>query len=99
MRESNETGGMISIEDIAELAHAKGIAMHTDAVQSYGKVSKLVDEIGCAFLTLTAHKLHGPKGAGALYVRTGNLLAPITAHLVFNLLPFVLLALGVDFGI
>lgn len=77
MHANNETGAMQPIADIAALAHARGIAMHTDAVQSYGKVSTLVDELGCDFLTLTAHKLHGPKGAGALYVRTGKTFFPL----------------------
>jgi rhodanese-related sulfurtransferase len=46
-----------------------GIPFHTDAVQSYGKLRTNVDELGCEFLTLTAHKINGPKGAGAIYWR------------------------------
>ena len=71
MHANNETGVIQPIQDIAQIAHEAGIPFHTDAVQSYRKIHTLVDEIGCEFLTLSAHKINGPKGAGALYWR-GN---------------------------
>lgn len=77
MHANNETGALQPIAEIAAIAKSRGIRMHTDAVQSFGKVPTLVDELGCDFLTLTAHKLNGPKGAGALYVRGAATFLPL----------------------
>jgi len=69
MHANNETGAIQPAEEIGRIARERGIPFHTDAVQSYGKIRTNVDELGCEFLTLTAHKINGPKGAGALYWR------------------------------
>lgn len=69
MHGNNETGAIQPIPEIAAIARAAGVPLHTDAVQTFGKIPTKVDELGCEFLTLTAHKIGGPKGAGALYWR------------------------------
>lgn len=71
MHANNETGAIQPIKEIGRIAKEAGIPLHTDAVQSCGKIRADVDELGCEFLTLTAHKINGPKGAGAVYWR-GN---------------------------
>ena len=72
MHANNETGAIQPVEDIGRICQNAGVPFHTDAVQSYGKIRTNVDELGCEFLTLTAHKINGPKGIGALYWR-GNI--------------------------
>jgi cysteine desulfurase len=69
MHANNETGAIQPVQEIARIAGDAGVPFHTDAAQTYGKIATLVDEIGCEFLTLTAHKICGPKGAGAIYWR------------------------------
>lgn len=69
MHANNETGAIQPVEAIGRIAREAGIPFHTDAVQTCGKIPTHVDEIGCEFLTLSAHKINGPKGAGALYWR------------------------------
>ena len=71
MHGNNETGVIQPIPEIGALAREAGIPLHTDAVQTFGKIRTKVDELGCEFLTLTAHKIGGPKGAGAIYWRGG----------------------------
>jgi len=66
---NNETGVMFPIEEVAAICRSKGALFHTDAVQTPGKIKIDVKELGVDFLSLSAHKLHAPKGIGLLYVK------------------------------
>lgn len=77
MHGNNEVGTIQPVKEIAAAVKAKGILMHTDAVQSVGKIAVDVTELGVDMLTFSAHKFHGPKGIGALYVRKGTKLKPL----------------------
>ncbi len=74
---NNETGVLQPLSEIGRIATEADVYFHTDAVQAAGKVPLDVKEIGCDLLTITGHKMHGPQGAGALYVRKGTLLQPL----------------------
>jgi len=73
---NNETGVLFPIEEIAALCQGKGVPFHTDAVQVPGKLKIDVKELGVNYLSLSAHKLHAPKGIGMLYVRHHTRYAP-----------------------
>ncbi|MFH0715126.1 MAG: cysteine desulfurase family protein, partial [Candidatus Diapherotrites archaeon] len=72
MHANNEIGSIQPIETIAEICQSKGIAFHSDCVQSLGKIPINVQKIPANLLSFSAHKLHGPKGVGALFVRKGT---------------------------
>src|SRR5256714_3205740 len=65
---NNETGVIFPIEEIAAIARAKKVPFHTDAVQAAGKIEIKLGDVPLQFLSISGHKLHGPKGVGALYV-------------------------------
>jgi len=77
MMANNEIGTIQDIKEIARLAHEAGSYMHSDAVQAVGKIKVNVAELGVDYLTMSAHKIYGPKGVGALYVRKGAPLYPL----------------------
>ncbi|MBN1350154.1 cysteine desulfurase NifS [candidate division KSB1 bacterium] len=74
MHANNEVGSINPIAGIGKIAREKGILFHTDAVQSFGKLPINVREMSIDMLSISAHKIHGPKGIGALYVRKGIVL-------------------------
>ncbi|MCK8784995.1 cysteine desulfurase NifS [Roseomonas sp. NAR14] len=74
---NNETGTIFPVEVLAELAHEAGALFHTDAVQAVGKVPMTLRDSEIDLLSLSGHKLHAPKGIGALYVRKGVRLRPL----------------------
>ena len=74
---NNETGVIFPVQMLATMAHEVGALFHCDAVQAAGKIAIDVQSAGVDLLTVTAHKLHGPKGVGALYVRDGVRFAPL----------------------
>jgi cysteine desulfurase len=76
MHANNEIGTIQPIEEAARIAHDKGALMHTDAVQTFGKIEVKVDKLGVDLLSVSAHKVYGPKGVGALYIRRGANVRP-----------------------
>ncbi len=76
---NNETGVLFPVERIAEICHRKGVLFHTDAVQVIGKIPIRLRDTAVNFLSLSAHKFHGPKGVGALYVNRQTRFNPLVA--------------------
>ena len=77
MYANNITGAINNVEKLASIAHNKGAMFHTDCVQAAGFNELDVKKIGCDFLSLSGHKIHAPKGVGALYVKDRSKLSPL----------------------
>ena len=74
---NNETGTIEPIADLAAVAREKEVVFHTDAVQALGKIPVNVNELNVNLLTISGHKIYGPKGIGALFIRKGTRIAPL----------------------
>jgi len=79
MMANNETGVMQPVEEIGRITREAGVRFHVDAVQAAGKVPVDVEAIGCDLLSISGHKMHGPQGTGALFVRRRTRLEPLFA--------------------
>jgi cysteine desulfurase len=77
MMANNETGVLQPVEEIGRIAQEADVFFHTDAVQAAGKVPIDVAKIGCDVLSISGHKIHGPQGTGALFVKKGTLIQPL----------------------
>jgi cysteine desulfurase len=77
MHLNNEIGTVQPVEEIAAVTKEAGVYFHTDAVQSFGKLPTRVDDLGVDLLSVAAHKIYGPKGVGALYIRKGTRIDPL----------------------
>ena len=77
MHANNETGTIQHVSEIGRIAREKGVTFHTDTVQTFGKIGINVDGMNIDLLSVSAHKLHGPKGVGALYMRKGVKMKPV----------------------
>lgn len=77
MHANNEIGTIQPIEEIVKIAKANGVLVHTDAVQSFGKIPVNVNKLGVDLLSISGHKIYGPKGIGALYIRKGTKIQPL----------------------
>ena len=76
MHANNEVGTVMPVEECAAIAREHGVTFHTDAAQSVGKIPTRVDALGVDLLSIAGHKIHAPKGVGALYIRAGTGLEP-----------------------
>jgi len=77
MHANNEVGTIQPIEKISKIAKERGVLVHTDAVQAFGKIDVNVNKLGIDLLSISAHKVYGPKGVGALYIRKGTDILPL----------------------
>jgi cysteine desulfurase len=76
MHANNEIGTIQPVEEVVRLCHEREIPVHTDAVQAFGKIDVDVGKLGVDLLTVSAHKIYGPKGVGALFIRKGTNIVP-----------------------
>lgn len=76
---NNETGAINPVKRIAERCHEHKLYFHTDCVQALGSIPVDVRDIGCDFASFSSHKIHGPKGVGALFVKNKDLLTPLVS--------------------
>jgi cysteine desulfurase len=77
MHANNELGTIQPIQEVVKIAKNRGVLVHTDAVQSFGKIDVSVNKLGVDLLSISAHKIYGPKGIGALYIRKGTNIMPL----------------------
>ena len=77
MHGNNEIGTIQPVEEIGKIAREKGIKFHIDAVQTFGKIEVDVEKLNVDLLALSSHKINGPKGVGALYIRKGTRVEPL----------------------
>lgn len=77
MYANNETGTIFPVHEIAEIAKARGVLFHTDAVQAAGKIPLDMSELKADLVTISGHKIYGPKGVGAQFIRRGVKLVPL----------------------
>lgn len=78
MAANNETGVIQPVSEIGKISRSRKIPFHTDAIQGLGKISLSVEEMGVDLMSLSGHKVYGPQGVGALYIRKGTRVRPLT---------------------